>query len=446
MATLNDIYVFVENEDLSRSSTIPQHPVEKGLPITDNVREQPKSLSISGKIVAVGKKTAETIISEIEKLRTGGSLIKYVGRNVVGNFMIQTFDTSHTNTVWGGAEFSMQLVEIRVVKSAYDPSKQKKAEDDKKKTNPTLEVGAIVVFKGGSVYVSSDARTAAANRSRQTCKITKISTKSWSIHQYHLISTEKVYPHNVYGWVDKANIEGAGTSSGTDKTITTPVNPTGTQPTLPTINAKLQKIGEISLSTTVDTTTCEKSNIIINGVKYWKRDMGFGYSVYLQMSYATIGSFEGKKYYAFKVGTPIFAEFTEWTFTLTQIGTRNYEMVVALSVAAKSLQMVNGVVYYVTQGAYYPLSKVSSFAGGSLKWSSTPYYKRLTASSLSLQLVGTTKSGFSVTLDTYNANVLLIQNVVYYRHTDGYYYPISKASNTDGGKYFPKETPKYRER
>lgn len=213
MATINNIYVFVDKEDFKRSSKIPQHPVEKGLPLTDSVREEPKQLSISGEIVSAGNLTAEAIISKIEALRTSGSLIKYSGRNVLGNYLILSFDTSHSNKVWGGAEFSMELVEVRIAQSAYT----KPNSTTKSASTPTLKVGAIVVFKGGSVYVSSDAKKAAATRGRQTCKITKISTKSWSIHQYHLISTEKKYPYNVYGWVDKANIEGTG-STGTAAT------------------------------------------------------------------------------------------------------------------------------------------------------------------------------------------------------------------------------------
>ena len=217
MATINGIYVFVEDENVGYSSTIPQHPVEKGLPITDNVRNEPITLSISGKIVDTSQYKAATILSKLQALRKGGSLIKYIGRNVMGNFMIKSLDTSHPNTNWGGADFDMELVEVKIAKSAYNPKKQQTAEKDKAKNNPTLKVGALVVFKGGSVFVSSDAKKAAANRGRQTCKITKISTKSWSVHQYHLVSTEKKWPYNVYGWVDKANIEGTG-GSGTAAT------------------------------------------------------------------------------------------------------------------------------------------------------------------------------------------------------------------------------------
>lgn len=221
MALINNLYVFVENESLSRDNEITQHPVEKGLPLTDTIRKNPKSLSIDGKIVDAGKLTANEIISKIEALRVAGSLITYKGRNTVGNFQIKSFNTSHPNTNWGGADFDMELVEVRIAKSSYNPKKSTAKQNKTVKKNPVLKVGSIVVFLGGSVYVSSDAKKPAATRSRSTCKITKISTKSWSVHQYHLISTDG---KKVYGWVDKKRIEGAGnagtgsvTNSGTQQ-------------------------------------------------------------------------------------------------------------------------------------------------------------------------------------------------------------------------------------
>ena len=211
MALINNIYVQVIDESVSRDTKVTQHPVEEGLPLTSTVKSEPKGISLSGKIVDTSAYTAETIISKLDELRKSGSLINYKGRNVAGNFQIKSFGTSHPNTIWGGAEFTMELVETRIAKSAYNPKKSTAA------STPKLEVGALVVFTGGKVYVSSDATKAAATRGRQTCKITQISTKSWSVHQYHLISTEKKYPYNVYGWVDKANIEGTG-SNGTAAT------------------------------------------------------------------------------------------------------------------------------------------------------------------------------------------------------------------------------------
>lgn len=214
MATLNGIKIFVKDESIDRTTEQTSHPVEKGIELTDSIRNKPVVLSLSGKIVDTDTMTAKEIEDKIEKLRTSGSLIEYAGRNVLSNMQIQDFYCDYNNKNWGGASFSMTLKEVRIAKSSYksaDKSKQQAAAAAQQKNAPTLKVGAIVVFKGGSVYASSDAKKAAANRGRSTCKITIITTKG--IHQYHLISTDG---GKVYGWVDKAKIEGTGsTSSGT---------------------------------------------------------------------------------------------------------------------------------------------------------------------------------------------------------------------------------------
>ena len=212
MALINNIYVFVSDESLKRDNDIAQHPVEKGLPLTDTVSVNPKTLSISGKIVDAGNLTAEEIISKLENLRTNGSLVNYSGRNIANGFQIKSFNTSHPNTNWGGADFDMELVEVRIAKSSYNSKSQQKTatvQKEKNTTNPTISVGSIVVFKGGPVYVSSDAKKAAATRSRSTCRVTIISKYSYSVHNYHLVSTDGKM---VYGWVDKINIEGTGTT------------------------------------------------------------------------------------------------------------------------------------------------------------------------------------------------------------------------------------------
>ncbi len=276
MALINNIYVTVTDEEYSREAEITQHPVESGLPLTSTVRSKPKVISISGVIVDTEQYNADTIISKIEELYKSGSLIDYKGRNVGGSFQIKSFNTSHPNTVWGGAKFDMELVETRIAKSAYDPSKQKAAEKEKQVNNPTLEVGAIVVFKGGSVYVSSDATKAAATRGRSTCKITIINNRSWSKHDYHLISTDG---GKVYGWVDKANIEGTGTSSGAVKTNTAATTKGGTQQVVKkaantTPTTYLQRVGELNVQWLVASDDKKLSSISINGTMYYpaKRD------------------------------------------------------------------------------------------------------------------------------------------------------------------------------
>lgn len=215
MATINDIYIFVKDEKVNRDTEITQHPVEEGLPTTSTIRSKPKTISLTGAIVQYGSFSADDVIERLENLRTTGSLVKYKGRNTVGNYKIKTFDTSHPNTNTGGADFDMELVEVRITKSAYTPTQgggsggSGETGGSDTTNEPELKIGSTVVFKGGSVYYSSDARRPSATRRRSTCEIFNINLKAWSLHQYALVSTDG---GRVHGWVDVENIEGTGTN------------------------------------------------------------------------------------------------------------------------------------------------------------------------------------------------------------------------------------------
>ena len=209
MAIINGLYIHVVDENMEQAVQATSHPVEDGIPTTDTVKPRALSISLSGKIVDYPGTKASQVLSKIKSWHESGSLILYQGRNVASSMQIRSFSSSHPNTNNGGADFSMTLEQVRIAKSAYVPKKSSAKETEAKKT-VKLTVGSTVIFKGGSVYVSSDAKKAAATRSRSTCTVTKISTKSWSVHQYHLISKDG---GKVYGWVDKANIEGTTTTS-----------------------------------------------------------------------------------------------------------------------------------------------------------------------------------------------------------------------------------------
>lgn len=208
MAILNGLYIHVIDENAEREVDATSHPVETGIPTTDTVKAKALSISISGKIVNYGTMKASQVLAKLKKWHETGALVTYNGRNVASSMQIRSFNTDHPNTNNGGADFSMVLVQVRIAKSAYVPKKNNATTAST--NNPTLKVGAKVVFKGGPVYVSSDAKTAAATRGRSTCKITKINTKAWAVHQYHLISEDG---GKVYGWVDKSNITGTKTTS-----------------------------------------------------------------------------------------------------------------------------------------------------------------------------------------------------------------------------------------
>ena len=351
MALINNIYVTVKDETLSREAEITQHPVEKGLPLTSTVRSKPKAISISGVIVDTEQYDAGTIITKLEELYKSGSLIDYKGRNSGSNFQIKSFNTTHPNTIWGGAEFDMELVETRIAKSAYDPSKQKAAEKAKQASNPTLEIGSIVVFKGGSVYVSSDATQAAANRGRQTCKITNINTRSWAKHQYHLISTEKQYPNNVYGWVDKANIEGTGTT-GTSATTNGGTQQVKQPATTKNDNIPYKQIGTTTKEITLRPDEFKAKTKTLNGVKYYvsgnnlypisyakerKRSNGYVYEMY------------------FPEGTPYYDKnkLADNVKRFGASGKLTKELVIgSYASAIKKVEKIDGVEYYNNNNTY----------------------------------------------------------------------------------------------
>ncbi len=219
MALINNMYIHVTDESVSRDVDTTTHPVEKGIDLTDSVKQKAFEISLSGMIVAYDEVKAQDVLDKLIKLEQDGSLIDYIGRNTANSMQIVSLSTSHPNTTYGGCNFDMTLRQIRVAKSAYVPQPQtpQKQVQEQQKNPPeaTLKVGAIVVFKGGPVYVSSDAGTPAAQRGRSTCKITIINTRNWAKHGYHLISQDG---KNVYGWVDKSNIEGVPAVGGNAKT------------------------------------------------------------------------------------------------------------------------------------------------------------------------------------------------------------------------------------
>lgn len=144
MATINNIPIFVETESFSEETEIPQHPTESGYPLTDNIKNKPIGLSLKGAIVNAGSLSADDIIAKITKLRTSGSLITYSGRQAAGNFLIGSFNYDFSKEIWGGASFTMELTEVRIAKSSYNP---------KKGTGKTTNGGTQQVQKSKSTAV-----------------------------------------------------------------------------------------------------------------------------------------------------------------------------------------------------------------------------------------------------------------------------------------------------
>lgn len=153
MALLNNIYIFVQDEDVQRGINISSHPVEKGLDITDNVKREPVVIKLSGEIV--GAKAAANL-SKITKWHQKGKYVNYVGRNVLNNAVITTFNTSHPNTIYGGCSFDMELTEIRIAQSPVASKKGKKTKGGTKqvtaKSKAKANASAYTVKKGDTIW------------------------------------------------------------------------------------------------------------------------------------------------------------------------------------------------------------------------------------------------------------------------------------------------------
>jgi hypothetical protein len=218
VAYLNGVYLHITDESIKDTLEVSEHPVEKGADVTSHIQYKGFTMSLSGKIVCTDVMEGHEILSQIKQWEQSKTLLRYEGRNVVDSVVITSFSSSHPNTIMGGCEFDMELKQLRIAQNAYVADEKKEPETVvQQPTAATIKVGEIVVFKGGAVYVSSDAKQKAATRGRSTCKITKISRANWSVHQIHLISTDG---GKVYGWVDESNIEGVKAESTVTKTET----------------------------------------------------------------------------------------------------------------------------------------------------------------------------------------------------------------------------------
>ena len=138
MAFIDDIYIFVEDENVTRDMEVSSHSVEEGLPFTDTVKQTPTEISLTGEIVdypvketrdATTYKKASAVLSQIEAKRKTGALITYSGRNYDMNMQIKSFSTGHNNQIAGGASFSMTLQKCRIVSNAYVAPKDSSVSD-----------------------------------------------------------------------------------------------------------------------------------------------------------------------------------------------------------------------------------------------------------------------------------------------------------------------------
>ena len=163
MATINELYVFVKDEQTVYDAEVTEHTVESGIAISDHVRRKATTLSIGGEIVG---KNAASIVSKLKQFYHGGVICKYAGRTSMENCLITAFDVKHTIDIWGGCEFTMTLKEIRTASTSYKKKTTKKTQATKKtgtqkKTNKSNATYVYHTVKKGDTVWALVAKTKA---------------------------------------------------------------------------------------------------------------------------------------------------------------------------------------------------------------------------------------------------------------------------------------------
>jgi LysM repeat protein len=140
-------------ESFANTVDVTSYPTEKGLPITDNVKRQPKTFSITGKILGKTNADAVNIYNALEKLQNVGNVVSYVGRTTAKNVVITSMQPTFDSTISNGMGITIELQEIRMASSPYIVKKTTVKSAGKKTTSNTKTTQAVYhVTKKGDTY------------------------------------------------------------------------------------------------------------------------------------------------------------------------------------------------------------------------------------------------------------------------------------------------------
>lgn len=135
------LYLFVVSEENTTSITASEHSVEKGEAITDHVKAEPESVSISGMLVGSGHANSLATLKSWEK---SGELLQYSGGTILQRCLIRNLQASYSADLSGGCKFSMELKTVRLAAPAYV------SENTTVETAATVDAGVQSVEKNSS--------------------------------------------------------------------------------------------------------------------------------------------------------------------------------------------------------------------------------------------------------------------------------------------------------
>ncbi len=152
MAKLDGLKIDNMQESFINSVSTTAYPVEKGLPITDSVQRQPKTFSISGKILGKTAQEAETIRNSLETKQNKGQLVKYVGRISASDVLITNFNGNYDSNIANGFSASIDLQQIRIAKTPYVEKTSNQTVSGKKPVVNKKPTDVFHTVKKGDTY------------------------------------------------------------------------------------------------------------------------------------------------------------------------------------------------------------------------------------------------------------------------------------------------------
>ena len=108
---LGDIeFDVIESENPKDSVTVTDKSVERGQDVSDHVKQNPSIINLRGQMTedAVDK------LQVLKKYQKEGTLLKYVGRNVYPNMVIEEIDREHGTRNRLGFQFNIKLKQVRI--------------------------------------------------------------------------------------------------------------------------------------------------------------------------------------------------------------------------------------------------------------------------------------------------------------------------------------------
>lgn len=97
-------------ENIDYDAKVTSKAVEKGADISDHMKAEPFTASLSGLMT----EDADAKLEALKKFQEDGELLNYIGKSSLQNVVITSIQVEHTVKNFEGFNFSMRIQEVRI--------------------------------------------------------------------------------------------------------------------------------------------------------------------------------------------------------------------------------------------------------------------------------------------------------------------------------------------